>query len=238
MLLLTGATACAGSDDDPPDRSRTAPSSPPSTSSTDQAPRPAEAAYRDWLAALKAHDAAGACAQHAPEFTIELRQQAILLHRAELGDPCTGFVAVLWEDPAREYDPTAVEQTQVTEEDAFLAVDYPGVDETVTMARRHGNWYVAGTSPRAPGGSDPALWVAHWCDLAVGMGRDEVVGRMGKPSGEYTVANGGEPQLWWANRQYDFRAYLDPEGRVLDLVGDYDRLGEADRRVLSCPELR
>ena len=49
---------------------------------------------------------------------------------------------------------------------------------------------------------------------------------------------GGEPQLWWADRQYDFRAYLDPAGRVLDLVGDYDRLGAEDRAVLTCPELR
>ena len=126
----------------------------------------------------------------------------------------------------------------VTEEDAFLAVDYPGVDETVTMARTDGNWYVADTSPRSSGGSDPAQWVASWCDLAVGMGRDEVIGRMGEQSGEYTVANGGEPQLWWANRQYDFRAYLDPERRVLDLVGDYDRLDAADLKLLDCPELR
>ena len=48
----------------------------------------------------------GSLPRHAPDFTIELRQQAILLHRASLGDPCIGFVAVLWEDPAREYRPT------------------------------------------------------------------------------------------------------------------------------------
>ncbi len=241
-LLLAGSSACGGSDDDPPDGRRTTltSSSSATPTPTDPAPSPteAEAAYREWLAALKAHDAAGACARHAPEFTIELRLQAILFDRAELGDPCTGFVAVLWEDPAREYDPTSVEQTQVTEEDAFLAVDYPGVDETVTMARTDGSWYVADTSPRSSGGSDPAQWVASWCDLAVGMGRDEVIGRMGEPSGEYTVANGGEPQLWWANRQYDFRAYLDPQGRVLDLVGDYDRLSAADLNLLDCAELR
>ena len=81
------------------------------------------------------------------------------------------------------------------------------------------------------------------------MGRDEVVAVMGAPSGEYTVANGGEPQLWWADRQYDFRAYLDLDGRVLDLVGDYDRLdadgpaasrlpGAALTRVPPCREGR
>ena len=60
----------------------------------------------------------------------------------------------------------------------------------------------------------------------------------GATVGRYTVANGGEPQLWWADRQYDFRAYLDSAGKVLDLVGDYDRLDAADRSVLTCPELR
>lgn len=70
------------------------------------------------------------------------------------------------------------------------------------------------------------------------MDRDEVTALMGPPSGEYTISNGGEPQLWWAADQYDFRAYLEPDGTVLDLVGDYDALSAADRDRLDCPELR
>ena len=61
---------------------------------------------------------------------------------------------------------------------------------------------------------------------------------MGAPSGEYTVSDGGEPQLYWAQRQYDFRAYLDVRPDVIDLVGDYDALSAAERARLSCPELR
>ena len=61
---------------------------------------------------------------------------------------------------------------------------------------------------------------------------------MGRPSGEYTVSDGGEPQLWWAQDQYDFRVYLDVDGSVLELVGDYDALSEEDRALLPCPELR
>ena len=72
----------------------------------------------------------------------------------------------------------------------------------------------------------------------LGAERGDVVARMGEPSGEYTLDDGGEPQLWWAQDQYDFRAYLDARGRVLDLVGDYDALGAADRDQLDCPELR
>lgn len=199
---------------------------------------PVVAAYESWLSALADHDAAAACAWHAPEFTIELRQRAILEHRAELGDPCTGFVALLWEDPAREYDPTSVEVTQDNGEDAELAVDFPAVDETASMQHRNGRWLVADVTPRAAGKADTARWVRGWCDLGLDLSREEVVDVMGPPSGEYTVANGGEPQLWWADGQYDFRVYLDVTGEILDLVGDYDRLDAADRQLLDCPELR
>ena len=77
-----------------------------------------------------------------------------------------------------------------------------------------------------------------WCGLVPDMSREEIVALMGQPSGEYTVADGGEPQLWWAQDQYDFRVYLDVDGSVLELVGDYDALGDDDRALLPCPELR
>ncbi len=94
---------------------------------------------------------------------------------------------------------------------------------------------------QARAAADPQRWIGAWCELSTGMPREEVVEAMGEPSGVYTVTNGGEPQLWWALRQYDFRAYLDGDGpgaRVLDLVGDYDALSLADRDRLPCPELR
>lgn len=81
--------------------------------------------------------------------------------------------------------------------------------------------------------------VGAWCDLELGESRADVVATMGEPSGEYTVSDGGEPQVYWAADQYDFRAYLDPvDGTVTDLVGDYDALSAADRERLDCPELR
>ena len=237
LALLAGLTACGG-EGDPDQRvdGAAGPGSPGAGSTVE--PSAPEAAYREWLTAVEDHDAAATCSLHAPELTIELRQQAILEGRAEPGDPCPTFVALLWEDPTREYDASAIEPTQVTDEDALLAVDFPEVDQTVTMTYWHGGWHVADTSPRTSGSGDVDRWLMAWCDLAVDMGRDQVVARMGAPSGEYTVANGGEPQLWWTDRQYDFRAYLDPAGRVLDLVGDYDRLSGEDRAVLTCPELR
>jgi hypothetical protein len=106
------------------------------------------------------------------------------------------------------------------------------------MQHRNGRWLVADVTPRTDGSPETARWVARWCDLALDMDRDQVIALMGPPSGEYTVADGGEPQLWWANRQYDFRVYLGASGTLLDLVGDYDRLSVGDRRLLDCPELR
>jgi len=231
VLLLAGTAAC-GDDDEPGTRPRTVTSSSPEAASS-----PVVDAYETWLRALEAHDAKAACRQHAPEFTIELRQRAILEHRAELGDPCTGFVALLWEDPNREYDVLGVEVTHDNGEDAELAVDFAGTDETASMQRRNGRWLLADVTPRTEG-ADPQRWVRAWCDLRPDMTREQVVAAMGPPSGEYTVENGGEPQLWWADRQYDFRVYLDLDGSILDLVGDYDRLGAADREQLDCPELR
>ena len=243
--MLLGCVAADPDTAAPTPSSVSTASSAPATSAPVSAPpgSPQEA-YVAWLAALERHDAAAACARHAPDFTIALRYRAILLDRAELGDPCTGFVAVLWEDPAREYAPLSVEATQVTGERARLAVDFPGTDESVTLEKRNGSWFVAATQPRvdaadgAGAAEGPGRWLAGWCSLALGMDRDVVTDVMGEPSGEYTIENGGEPQLYWARRQYDFRAYLDRQGRVIDLVGDYDQLSAADRDRLPCPELR
>ncbi len=235
LALVAAALVGCGGNDEPAPTSQSDPSA--STASRDPSAGPIEA-YKSWLEALESHDAAAACRRHAPELTIELRQRAILEHRAELGDPCTGFVALLWEDPAREYEPSGVEVTQETDEDAELAVDFPGADETVSLQLRNGRWLVADVTPRSTGDPETARWVEGWCDLRLDMDREQVIGLMGPPSGEYTVADGGEPQLWWADRQYDFRVYLDVDGSILDLIGDYDRLSAGDRRVLDCPELR
>ena len=213
----------------------------PTTAPTAAAPTPPEAAYRAWLDALAEQAAQAACARHAPQLTIDLRLEAILLKRAELGDPCVDFVAVLWEQPDREYDPVGIEVTQVTDEDALLAVDFPGRDQTVRMIRQNTRWLVEESVPRAEDAAGPQRWLAAWCDLELAMVPSELTELMGDPSGTYTIADGGEPQLYWAQDQYDFRAYLDtdpPAGQASDLVGDYDRLTADERAGLSCPELR
>jgi len=254
IAAIAFLAACGGEDpdqDQPRDPGEGA-STAAATTATDAARAEAPvAAYAAWVAALARHDAAAACALQAPELTIELRFEAILVDRAELGDPCTDFEALLWEDPEFRSEVVDVAVTQVTEEDALLEVRLgPGEEalQTVRMVYHRAHWRVFSTADRTGsdnGGGDggdrsgPARWVAAWCELSVDQTRDQVVALMGEPSGEYTVSDGGEPQLWWAQDQYDFRVYLDPvDGSVLELVGDYDALGADDRALLPCPELR
>lgn len=208
------------------------------SATTDEASAPVVSAYRDWLAALAAQDADAACGLQAPDYTIQLRSEAILAHRAELGDPCVGFEALVWEDPAFDSDITGVEVTQRTDEDALLAVELASGAQTVRMVYHRAGWRVFSTTDRAAGAAGPARWLAAWCGLSPDDTRADIVDAMGEPSGEYTVSNGGEPQLWWAQDQYDFRVYIDVDGSVLELVGDYDALSADDRAQLPCPELR
>ena len=244
LLGLGGLAAGCGHEDDDLATRRTVVDA--SSTGVDPGEAPA-AAYTAWIDALVRQDAGAACALQAPEFTVELRYDAILVGRAELGDPCTGFEAILWEDAEFTGDVVDVKVTQVTEEDAILDVALgPGEEtlQTVRMVYHRAKWRVFSTADRTGSSTDvdaergPARWVAAWCSLSPDLARDEIIALMGEPSGEYTVSDGGEPQLWWAQDQYDFRIYLDVDGSILELVGDYDALGAEDRALLSCPELR
>jgi hypothetical protein len=232
MVLAVG-----GCGEDEPDRKRRSVAD--SSRSVEGIPQDGPAAaYVDWVDALARQDAAAACALQAPELTIALRYDAILADRAELGDPCVGFEALLWEDPEFDGEIVDIEVTQETEEDALLDVDHPSRDLTVRVVYHRARWRVFSTSDRAGRETGPARWLRAWCSLSPQDGREEIIALMGPPSGEYTVADGGEPQLWWAQDQYDFRVYLDVDGSVLELVGDYDALSEEDRALLPCAELR
>lgn len=213
----------------------------PAGAGTVQPEDEAQAAYLAWLGALAARDAETACAIQHPELTIALRQEAILVGRARLGDPCTGFEALLWEDPQRETGPVSVETTTLTGEKAVLAVGFGASAVTVELEYQRAAWRVLAEEPRTLGSPATRRWVERWCDLRTGMDRGELEELMGPASGTYSLLDGGEPQVYWTDRQYDFRAYLTevtPAGTALDLVGDYDALSSTDREQLDCPELR
>ncbi|KAA1415337.1 hypothetical protein F0U44_21885 [Nocardioides humilatus] len=251
VLLITATGVLGACSDDAKKDERSAfadttgsPSTTASPSTPDEIDRsdnPASA-YSAWIGALADHDAATACTLQAPDYTIQLRYDAILVERAELGDPCVDFEALLWEDPDFDSAIKDVAVTQVTAEDALLEVHLATGSRTVRMVYHRAHWRVFSVTDRTDTSPDPtagpARWLSAWCGLSADQTREEIVASMGEPSGEYTVSDGGEPQLWWAQDQYDFRVYLDVDGSVLELVGDYDALSDEDRAQLACPELR
>ena len=199
--------------------------------------------YRAWLKALSRRDVETACRLQHPDFTINLRLEAILQKRAELGDPCVDFEALLWEDPERSLRISDLETTRQTEEKATLAARYapgsPTQAATIQLEFQRAAWRVLSEAPRELGTADTARWVNEWCGLTSLDTREEIIDAMGEPSGIYTVDDGGDPQIYWVKEPYDFRAFFDPVGGgVTDLVGDYDGLSAADRAQLICPELR
>ena len=204
---------------------------------------PAEEAYAAWVDALRQRDAETACSLQHPERTIELREEAILLDRAELGDPCVDVEALLWEDLDRGYDISNFETTRQTDEKATLAVAFADspTEVTVQLLFQRGAWRVRSEQPRSDEATeaDTERWVAAWCDLDYTSSLEEIVAAMGPPSGFYTVDDGGDPQLYWTSNQYDFRVFYDPGfDEILDLIGDYDALSAEDLAQLDCPELR
>ena len=126
--------------------------------------------YRAWLAAWRRTtrpEPVPGTLRSSPSSCVS---EAILRHRAELGDPCVGFVAVLWEDPAREYDPRRSSVTQVTEEDAVAGRRLPGrrrdralERRTRRVAGRRRHPSRRGRQPTRPDGWRPgATWPWAW----------------------------------------------------------------------------
>ncbi|QWC85284.1 hypothetical protein KLP28_00355 [Nocardioidaceae bacterium] len=207
------------------------------------APRGPAETYTRWLDALSRRDTETACRLQHPQVTIDLRLQAVQQRRAELGDPCVDFEALLWEDPARSFAIDDIEITQDTGEKATLAVRFaPGSPTPATTVRlefHRGAWRLTRESPRTVDDADTARWVEAWCDLTVLDSRADIVAAMGDAYGEYTVSDGGDPQLYWAKDPYEFRVFFDPQSdAVLDMIGDYDALSAQEQAELTCPELR
>lgn len=194
------------------------------------------AAYRDYLAALTAEDPAAACAVHAPEFTIAWRDRGVEDGTAERGAPCVDFVDQVWETTDWEESLPALEVTWSSPERVHLvaAFDEP---QSVTMAYHRAAWRIRSSEPRTEPTEQTRRWVDGWCDLEVGMTPEEMTQVMGEPSVEYSVADGGEPQLVWTRHQYVFTAFLEQD-KAASLVGDHDLLVAEDRSRLTCPELR
>jgi len=77
-------------------------------------------------------------------------------------------------------------------------------------------------------------WLAAWCNVQIGMTRDEAVALMGEPTHEAGIEDDSTPQLNWSLSAYDFTVFLDTDDVVDSFGGNYDSLGESDLAQLPC----
>jgi len=78
---------------------------------------------------------------------------------------------------------------------------------------------------------DQQHWIDTWCDLDLGMTRDEVISAMGEPTEEYDAESGSEPQSQWGQ---GFTVFYDSEGNAASLQANELSLDSSEQSQLSC----
>jgi hypothetical protein len=93
-----------------------------------------------------------------------------------------------------------------------------------------------GCSGAAGGGSVPRTvadgWSAKWCQAAPGNTREQLIGIMG-PATSTT-----DTTLMWAAYEYQFNAFLDPDGTVRQLDVNTHSLSDAQQAAFACEKIR
>ncbi len=87
-------------------------------------------------------------------------------------------------------------------------------------------------------GEDEQHWIDTWCDLDVGMTRDEVIAEMGEPTLEFEADSGSQPQSQWDGGQTSFTVFYDSTGQVEQLyINPLEIDAEVDSQI-ACPLTR
>lgn len=74
-------------------------------------------------------------------------------------------------------------------------------------------------------------WVENWCDLEIGMSRDDVIDLMGEPTQEFDAETGYEPQSQWGN---GFTVFYDSAGAADSLQANELSLDDTTISQLDC----
>jgi hypothetical protein len=94
----------------------------------------------------------------------------------------------------------------------------------------------AGCSGAGGTGSVPRAvaegWPAKWCQAAPGNTKEQLVSIMGAPTST------ADTTLTWSAYQYQFNAFLDPDGTVKQLDVNTHSLSEAEQAALTCAKVR
>lgn len=75
-------------------------------------------------------------------------------------------------------------------------------------------------------------WPVKWCQAEPGMTKDALIALMGPPSG-----SSAEFANWQAN-EYQFNAFLEPDGTVRQLDTNTYGLSDKQKAALTCPNIR
>lgn len=136
---------------------------------------------------------------------------------------------------------------EVKGDEATVKVTYDDDDtkETYGLVYEDGQWLVASEGGDSEASDEDEMseeeaqatataWLGAWCNVQIGMTRDEAIALMGDPTYEAGIEDDSTPQLNWHLSAYDFTVFLDTDDVVTSFGGNYDSLGESDLAQLSC----
>jgi hypothetical protein len=75
-------------------------------------------------------------------------------------------------------------------------------------------------------------WSAKWCQAAPGNTKAQLVALMGEPTGK------SDTTMTWSAYQYQFNAFLDPDGTVNQLDVNPHSLSDAEQAAFTCAKVR
>ncbi len=75
-------------------------------------------------------------------------------------------------------------------------------------------------------------WPAKWCQAQPGSTKEELVAVMGPPT------SGSAEFMSWSAHQYQFNAFLEPDGKVRQLDINQHSLSDAEKTALECDKIR
>jgi hypothetical protein len=108
-----------------------------------------------------------------------------------------------------------------------LARTMPGVALLVIVAGCSG----AGDTSDVPQSVADA-WPAKWCQAEPGIMKEQLVAIMGAPTGTSATT------MSWSAHQFQFNAFLDPDGTVKQLDTNTYSLSESEKSALQCDNVR
>jgi hypothetical protein len=75
-------------------------------------------------------------------------------------------------------------------------------------------------------------WPAKWCEAEPGITKEQLATIMGQPTGTSATS------MSWSAHQYQFNAFLDPDGTVRQLDINPHSLNDAEKSALKCGNVR